>query len=116
MEVLDPTHSDDDAEFVAAPRLESLSGATIGIISNGKHGTVPFFDALERELRERHGVARVDRVVKPNYSAPAGPEIFDGGRDWQAVIAEFSMNLFNKNRLRRINHDLPHDNGCFTTF
>ena len=68
-------------------RPEQLAGLTVGIVSNGKHGTAPFFDALEAELRDRHGVADVVRVVKPNYSAPAGDEIMDAARTWHALVA-----------------------------
>lgn len=87
IEVLDPTYGDDTPEFRPAPRLQSLRGATVGIISNGKHGTVPFFDALAAELQTTHGVSQVVRVVKPNYSAPAGSEILDAASTWHALIA-----------------------------
>ena len=53
----------------------------------GKHGTAPFFDALEAELRRGYGLADVVRVVKPNYSAPAGDEILDHARGWHALVA-----------------------------
>ena len=49
--------------------------------------TVPFFDALATELRTTHGVAEVVRVVKPNYSAPAGAGILDAASTWHALIA-----------------------------
>jgi hypothetical protein len=84
IEVLDPTYGDSASGL--APRPEQLAGLTVGIISNGKHGTIGFFDALATELRER-GVDEVVRVVKPNYSAPAGDEIFDRARRWHAVVA-----------------------------
>ena len=87
MEVLDPTYGEGAGAFEPAPRLATLSGVTVGIVSNGKQGTVPFFDALERELRERHGVADVVRLVKPNYSAPAPDEIIDEARRWHALVA-----------------------------
>ncbi len=48
MEILDPTHEGVSPDFAPASRLKSLDGATIGVISNGKKGTKPFFDALER--------------------------------------------------------------------
>lgn len=86
-EVLDPTYGDGAADFERAPRSGDLRGATVGIISNGKHGTKPFFESLGRELRERHGVAEVEYLTKPNYSAPAGDEIFDQARHWQALVA-----------------------------
>ena len=87
IEVLDPTYGDGVAEFTRAARPASLAGLTIGIVSNGKQGTRPFFDELERELVERHGVAEVVRVTKPNYSAPAGDEIMDGAARWHALVA-----------------------------
>lgn len=87
IEVLNPTYDEAAAAFAPAPRLDSLDGCTVGIISNGKHGTVPFFDALEEELTQRHGVARVVRVVKPNYSAPAGDDLMTQARHWHALVA-----------------------------
>ncbi len=87
IEVLDPTYGESAAAFAPAARPERLAGLTVGIVSNGKHGTLGFFDALDAELRERHGVAEVVRVVKPNYSAPAGDEIMDAARTWHALVA-----------------------------
>ena len=87
IEVLDPTYGDDANEFALAVRPASLEGATVGVISNGKQGTRPFFDALERELLEHHGVAEVVRVTKSNYSAPADPDIMDRARLWTALVA-----------------------------
>ena len=87
IEVLDPTYDESAPGFGPAPRPDTLRGLTVGIVSNGKQGTVPFFDALEAELRDRHGVAAVARVVKPNYSAPAGDEILDEARRWHALVA-----------------------------
>lgn len=86
-EVLDPGHESEARAFALAKRLDSLEGVTIGILSNGKKGTLPFFDALEREFVERHGVARVVRLSKANYSAPAEPEIFNEAARWHALIA-----------------------------
>ena len=87
IEVLDPTYGDDTREFALAGRPLSLKGATVGVISNGKQGTHPFFEALERELLEHHGVAQVVRVTKSNYSAPADREIMDRARQWNALVA-----------------------------
>ena len=87
IEVLNPTYDDAAAEFVAAPRLSALAGVTVGIVSNGKQGTGRFFDALGDRLRTHHGVAAVEVVVKPNYSAPAGDEIMDAARRWNALIS-----------------------------
>lgn len=87
IEVLNPTYDETHTEFHVAARPETLEGLTVGIISNGKRGTVPFFDAMEAELRNRYGVADVVRVVKPNYSAPAGDELLRQARHWHALIA-----------------------------
>jgi hypothetical protein len=90
IEVLDPTHDDGGAaaaEFAPAERPADLAGATVGIVSNGKQNTVPFFDTIEAELRARHGVAEVVRITKGNYSAPAGDEILEHARTWHALIA-----------------------------
>lgn len=87
IEILDPTFGDSTPAFAAAPRIESLAGTTVGIVSNGKHGTRPFFDAIERELIDTHGVAEVVRTVKTNYSAPADREIMDRASQWNALIS-----------------------------
>ena len=87
MEFLDPTHEAGADGFLPAPRLASLQGATVAIISNGKKNTKPFFDAMETELRTRHGVADVVLLTKSNYSAPAEPAILEEAEKWQALIA-----------------------------
>jgi hypothetical protein len=86
IEVLDPTHYDDGDEISAAARPNTLVGATVGVVSNGRQGTGDFFDALESELRRHHGVAEVVRVTKANYSAPAERTIMDRARQWHALI------------------------------
>lgn len=87
IEVLDPTYDEGDDGFAAAPRLTSLQGMTVGVVSNGKQGTGRFFDAFAERLRSEHGVALVERVVKPNYSAPAGDEIMDATATWNALVS-----------------------------
>ena len=87
IEVLDPTHEADAVEFVLANRLATLAGATIGVISNGKEGTRGFFDALQRQLMDEHAVARVVRVTKKNYSAPAEAAILEQAAGWDAMVA-----------------------------
>ncbi len=87
IEFLDPTHEATSAEFAAPARLKTLAGMTVGIVSNGKYGTKPFFDAFERELIERHGVAAVVRRTKSNYSAPADAAIMDEARRWHVLVA-----------------------------
>ncbi len=84
---LDPTHEAGSSEFKPAPRLTSLAGATVAIISNGKKNTKPFFDAMAAELRTRHGVANVVRVTKSNYSAPVEADLLQEAEKWQALIS-----------------------------
>jgi hypothetical protein len=84
---LDPTHESATAEFKPAPRLLSLEGTTLTIISNGKRSTKPFFDAVEREFKDRHAVADVVRLTKNNYSAPVEAELLQEAEKWQALIA-----------------------------
>jgi hypothetical protein len=85
--ILDPTHEGESPDFAPASRLLSLDGATIGIISNGKKGTKPFFDVLEQEFVEKYGVATVVRRTKSNYSAPADAEFMDEAKQWHALVA-----------------------------
>ncbi len=86
LQILNPSHEEVVEVTELADRLPDLSGVTVGIISNGKQGTRPFFDALEAELRAR-GVGEVERVTKPNYSAPAGDDILDRAKQWNALVA-----------------------------
>lgn len=87
MELLDPSHEERAVGGEPAPRLTSLAGTTVGVISNGKENTVPFFDEVERILVERHGVAEVVRRVKANYSAPAEDELMAEAMGWDAVLS-----------------------------
>jgi hypothetical protein len=87
IEILDPSHEASGAPFAPAPRLDSLEGKTVAIVSNGKKGTKPFFDALERELKEGHRVAEVVRLTKSNYSAPAEPPLLRDSARWHALVS-----------------------------
>ena len=70
IDILDPTHESQAASFALARRPDSLVGATVGFISNGKEGTKGFFAHLERLLRERFGVAHGSGATKSNFMAP----------------------------------------------
>ena len=85
--VLDPTHEKATAGLKLAPRLRSLAGQTVGIISNGKEGTKGFFAEVERGLRDQLGVGDVVLRTKSNYSAPADAPIAAEIRTWDAVIS-----------------------------
>ena len=64
-----------------------MQGATIAIVSNGKRGTRPFFDAVEDEFKAQHGVSNVVRLTKSNYSAPVEAELLEEAEKWQALIS-----------------------------
>jgi hypothetical protein len=85
--VLDPSFEDEHPEWVPARRPPTLGGTTVGFISNGKANTRPFFDHLERILREDWGVAEVVRRTKSNYSAPAEAELIDEAARWHILFA-----------------------------
>jgi hypothetical protein len=86
IEFLDPSHESAGAPFALAPRLTSLKGTTLAILSNGKKGTKPFFDAVQKEFVERHGVAEVLRLTKANYSAPAEPGLLGNAARWHVLV------------------------------
>ena len=87
IEVLVPTNDGHPDGLSLVPRPPSLTGLTIGIISNGKQGTRHFFDEFRRELLDNHGAGDVVEVIKGNYSAPANDEIMDQAERWHALVA-----------------------------
>lgn len=87
MIVLDPSFEEEPAAAELPPRPATLRGATVGIISNGKSQTRPFFDHLEALLRDEWGVAEVVRRVKSNYSAPAERALIDEAAGWAVMFA-----------------------------
>ena len=85
--VLDPTPGTAPPVGQLAPRLDTLAGKTVGLISNGKEGTKGFFRHLERILKDDYGVANVVLRTKSNYSAPADKHIADEIKTWDAVVS-----------------------------
>lgn len=86
MQFLDPSHEGDALHFATAPRLQTLQGAKVALISNGKEGTRNFFSILGRQLQQRHGVASVVSLTKGNYSAPAEAEIMQQAANADVII------------------------------
>ena len=72
----------------AAPRLSSLEGASIGLLDISKPGGRVFLDYLERELKQRYGVAQVIRETKPTFTKPAPESTLEKliGAGVQAVV------------------------------
>jgi hypothetical protein len=60
-----------------APRLTSLTGKTIGLLDISKPGGSVFLDHLEHLLKERYGVSRVVRAMKPTFTKPAPDAVID---------------------------------------
>jgi hypothetical protein len=87
MRLLDPSHEMKASGISLAPRLTSLNGKTVGIITNAKEGTKGYFTHLERLLRDEMGVAEVVWRTKSNYSAPADAHIVAELTNWHAVFA-----------------------------
>ena len=69
-----------------APRLDSLAGKTIALLDISKPGGQFFLDRMELLLRQKYGVAKVIRALKPTYAKPAPPEVIDSIRGAEAVI------------------------------
>ncbi len=68
------------------PRLKTLAGKSVGLLDISKPGGSVFLDRVESLLRERHGVARVERVTKPTFTKPAPEAVVEKLRDLDAVI------------------------------
>jgi hypothetical protein len=86
MKVFDPTNELNAAGVKPAPRLSSLEGLTVGIITNAKEGTKGYFTYLEQLLRTEMGVADVVWRTKSNYSAPCDAHIVQEITNWHAVF------------------------------
>ena len=86
MKVLDPTNEMKTAGVVLAPRLASLEGKTVAIITNAKEGTKGYFGHLDRMLRAELGAADVVWREKSNYSAPMDGHIVQELTNWHAVF------------------------------
>jgi hypothetical protein len=87
LRVLDPTNEIKPLAGQPAPRLITLTGKKVGLISNGKEGSKGFFAHLDQMLRVQFGVANVLTRVKSNYSAPADPRIAAEITGWDAVVS-----------------------------
>lgn len=85
--VLDPTSESGPSKSEPAPRLDTLSGKTVGFISNGKEGTARYFHHLGEALKSRYGVAEIVLMTKSNYSAPADAHIVNGISEWDAMMS-----------------------------
>lgn len=75
--LLDPSAEDVPEEHALAKRINSLKGATIGLVDNTKHNSDLFLRQVGEELQQRYGVSKVVYVRKANASTPAPSELLD---------------------------------------
>ena len=78
--IMDPTgrtQGEASAGLALAPRRAELSGATVGLLENGKQNARLFLEEVAGVLRERYGVGEVTLRRKEVFSAPAPPELVD---------------------------------------
>jgi hypothetical protein len=81
--LVNPLNENLSAKRERAPRLDTLSGKTVGLLDISKPGGSIFLDRLERLLKERFDVRAVVRAAKPTFTRPAPDEVIDmlvGGR------------------------------------
>lgn len=71
--MLDPTAELKPVEKQLLPRLETLEGATVGLLDISKPRGKEFLDEIERLLEETG--ARVNRYIKPTFTRLAPREL-----------------------------------------
>lgn len=75
--VLDPTVEPVPAEGVIAPRPESLEGATVGLLANGKRNSEELLEMVYEVLADRYAFKGAVARNKGDASRPAPPELLD---------------------------------------
>jgi len=75
--LVNPLDETAGAQKTPAPRLDSLEGKKIGLLDISKPGGRPFLDQIEKLLKDKYGVASVERFQKPTFARPAPDEVID---------------------------------------
>jgi hypothetical protein len=78
--IMDPTGRSEaqaSAALALAPRRADLSGASVGLLENGKQNAARFLEEVVGVLRERYGVGEATLRRKDAFSAPAPPELVE---------------------------------------
>ncbi|MGO9891592.1 MAG: hypothetical protein ACLP0L_27335 [Solirubrobacteraceae bacterium] len=78
--ILDPTGLSGKTTNVGltlARRRGSLSGATVGLLENGKQNASLFLTEVADILRERYGAGEAKLRRKENFAQPAPQELID---------------------------------------
>ena len=77
IEVLDPTVEPIPLEAVIAPRPESLDGAVLGLLANGKANSEAMLELVQEVLADRYEFKEVVSRNKGNASKPSPKDIID---------------------------------------
>ena len=72
--LVDPTLPASGAGAALAPRPESLAGAVIGLVSNGKTHAPGILQRVAQNLIEAYGARDAVLMRKPSANLPAAPE------------------------------------------
>ena len=69
--IVNPLNENQQTAACAPPRLKTVEGKTVGLLDISKPGGSAFLDRIEQLLKERYGVARVVREMKPTFTKRA---------------------------------------------
>ena len=75
--VLDPTSKVEPPPQQKAPRPDTLTGRTVGLLANDKRNAEELLSAIYDVLAERFELAGARRLNKGNASRPAAPGLLD---------------------------------------
>jgi hypothetical protein len=73
--VLDPTEHPVPKHTVLAPRPDTLDGATVGLLANGKHNSEELLEMIGEVLADHYEFAAVVPKNKGNASRPCPEDI-----------------------------------------
>ena len=69
--IVNPLNENQQTAASAPPRLKTVEGKTVGLLDISKPGGSVFLDRIEQLLKERYGVVRVVREMKPTFTKRA---------------------------------------------
>ena len=75
LQVLDPTVEPIPQDAVIAPRPETLDGAVVGLLANGKHNSPEILELVQEILADRYDFKDVVFRNKGNASRPCPQHI-----------------------------------------
>lgn len=87
MIVLDPTNDPIEVQSKLAPRLESVKGAVLGVVDNGKKNSETLLQAVVEAIQGKHDIAQVVWIHKTNPSLPMPASMLEQLKSCNAVIA-----------------------------